>query len=103
MPEAGYDEVPCRGQAFPQTHPDRLALLAALHGLDAAHPDSCRVLELGCGDGMNVVGMAAASPQRRVVGVDAAAAPLERGRAAADELGLGDRVRLDAGDVRDLD
>jgi SAM-dependent methyltransferase len=102
MPEAGYDEVLYRGQAFPQTHPDRLALLAALHGLEAADPDTCRVLELGCGDGMNLVGMAAASPEMRVVGIDAAAAPLERGRAVTEELGLGARVRLEAGDVRDL-
>src|SRR4051794_31276297 len=102
MPEAGYDEVRYRGQAFPQTHPDRLALLAALHGLEAADPDACGVLELGCGDGMNLVGMAAASPAMRVVGIDAAAAPLERGRMVADELGLGERVRLEAGGGREL-
>ena len=31
-----YDEIPYEGRPFPQTHPDRLATVARLFGLDAA-------------------------------------------------------------------
>ena len=71
MPDAeAYSLVPYPGLAFPQTHPDRLALLATLHGLRPAPPDGARVLEAGCADGMNLVAMAAHSPGITAVGFD---------------------------------
>jgi len=97
---AAYEEIPYPGLPFQQTHPDRLALLAALHGLDTADPDACRVLEVGCGDGMNLVGMAAASPGLSAVGLDAAAAPLAVGRSFIERLGL-DNIDLRSGDLRE--
>jgi hypothetical protein len=97
-----YDALPYVGHPFPQTHPDRLALLGALHGLEPADPDHCRVLELGCGDGMNLVGMAAAAAGVSALGIDAAAGPLERGRRYASALGL-ENLELRAADIRSAD
>ena len=97
MPDAGaYSEVPYPGLAFPQTHPDRLALLAVLHGLEPAPPDRARVLEVGCADGMNLVAMAAHSPDLEAVGFDLVEPAL--GRAAAADLGLAN-VRLEQADL----
>jgi hypothetical protein len=93
-----YTEVPYPGLAFPQTHPDRLALLATLHGLEPAGPDAARVLEVGCADGMNLVAMAAHSPGLTAVGFDRVDPAL--GRAAAADLGL-DGVRLERADLLD--
>ena len=95
---ARYEQVPYPGLAFPQTHPDRLALLAVLHGLDPAPPDAARVLEVGCGDGMNLVAMAAHAPGLSAAGFDLVDPAL--GRAAAAELGLAN-VRLEQGDLLD--
>ncbi len=96
-----YDEVSYPGWSYPQSHPDRLATLARLFGLAPADPASCRVLELGCGDGANLLPIAGAWPQARVVGIDLAASAIARGRSAADALGLrnldlrwGDLTRL---------
>ena len=97
MPEP-YTDVPYPGLAFPQTHPDRLALLATLHGLDPAPPDAARVLEAGCADGMNLVAMAAHSPGLSAVGFDLVDPAL--GRAAAADLGLAN-VRLEHADLLD--
>lgn len=83
-----YDEVSYPGWSYPQSHPDRLATLARLFGLAPADPASCRVLELGCGDGANLLPIAGAWPQARVVGIDLAASAIARGRSAADALGL---------------
>ena len=94
-----YSLVPYPGLAFPQTHPDRLALLATLHGLTPAPPDGARVLEPGCADGMNLVAMAAHSPGITAIGFDLLdPAP---GRRAAAELGL-DNVRLEQADLLDV-
>ena len=73
-----YEVVPYPGHPFAQTHPDRLATLATLFGLEPAPPEGCRVLELGCGDAGNLVPMALALPGGRFVGVDAAASDRAR-------------------------
>jgi SAM-dependent methyltransferase len=93
-----YTEVPYPGLAFPQTHPDRLALLAVLHGLDPAPPDRARVLEAGCADGLNLVAMAGHSPGLTAAGFDVVEPAL--GRAAAADLGLAN-VALERADMLD--
>jgi SAM-dependent methyltransferase len=97
-----YDDVPYPGAAFPQTHPDRLATLARLFGGRPAAVERCRVLELGCGDGGNLIPMAYALPAASFVGIDLNAAAVDRGRARIEALGLAN-VRLDAGDIAALD
>jgi methyltransferase-like protein len=83
-----YDEVAYRGHAVPQTHPDQLATMATLFGRNPAAVDACRVLEIGCGDGNNLMPMAYALPGSRFVGIDLAARPIAAGQAMIDSLGL---------------
>lgn len=94
-----YADVPYPGFPFARTHPDHLAGLARRFGLAPADPDACAVLEIACGDGMNLIGMAAAADGVRATGIDVDATAIARGRAVADELGLG--VDLRVGDVCD--
>jgi SAM-dependent methyltransferase len=77
-----------------QTHPDRLATLATLFGLRPAPPERCRVLELGCGDGGNLVPMALALPDSTFVGIDVALTATARGQGLVDALGLGNVTLL---------
>jgi SAM-dependent methyltransferase len=83
-----YDAIAYPGHPFAQTHPDRLAALAILFGLQPPPVDSCRVLELGCGDGGNLIPMALALPGASFAGVDSAAGAIARGRRLAEALGL---------------
>jgi len=71
-----------------ETHPDRLAAVATLFGMNPAPVDRCRVLEIGAGDGGNLIPMAYALPRSRFTGVDLARAPVAEGRRAIRELGL---------------
>jgi SAM-dependent methyltransferase len=96
-----YDEVRYSNYPYAQTHPDRLATIAVLHGLRPPDPATARVLELGCGAGGNLLTMAAATPGVRAVGVDLAAEVIEEGRAAIAAVGL-DNVELRRGDVTEL-
>jgi SAM-dependent methyltransferase len=83
-----YDRVPYPGHPFAQTHPDRLATVATLFGLSPAHPASCRLLELGCGDGGNLVPMAYTLPDSGFCGVDLSPRAIEHAAALRDALRL---------------
>jgi SAM-dependent methyltransferase len=98
----GYDRVPYPGHPFAQTHPDRLATVATLFGLRPAAPASCRVLELGCGDGGNLVPMAYGLPSSTFTGIDLAPTAIAHAEELARELGL-ENLSLREGDVTALD
>ncbi len=83
-----YDAVMYPGLPFSQTHPDRLATIAALYGLPAAPPERCRVLELGCGEGGNLIPMAYVFPGSTFLGLDAAGSAVALGREQISALGL---------------
>jgi len=83
-----YDAVAYPGLVHAQTHPDRLATIAALFGMTPAPPGRCRVLEVGCGDGRNLLAMAAALPDSSFVGFDLAGQPIAAGQAMVQKLGL---------------
>jgi SAM-dependent methyltransferase len=96
-----YDDVPYPGHPFAQTHPDRLATLATLFGLAPPPVERCRVLELGCGDGGNLVPMALPLPGARFLGVDAAVGAIARGRALIGALELSN-IELEARPIEEL-
>jgi methyltransferase-like protein len=83
-----YDTLLYPGYAMEQAHPDRLATLATLFGMTPADVSRCRVLELGCGDGLHLVAVALGLPDAECVGIDLAAAGLRKGQAAIRELGI---------------
>ena len=64
-----YDEIPYESYPFAQSHPDRLATLATLFGMKPQPIDDCRVLELGCASGGNLIPMAACLPGSKFVGI----------------------------------
>ncbi len=72
--------------------------MAALFGMEAAPVERCRVLELGCGDGGNLIPMAFELPGSEFVGLDLAATPIEMGQESARQLGL-TNIRLRAADI----
>lgn len=83
-----YDAVVYPGYAYVQTHPDHMAALARLCGLSPALVETCRVLEVGCGDAANLLPMAARLPEASFHGFDLAASAIERGKAAVRELDI---------------
>jgi len=96
-----YDEVRYSNFPYAQTHPERLATVAILHGLTAPDPFRARVLEIGCGAGGNLMAMTAATPGIQALGVDLAPSAIEEGNAAIAAIGL-TNLQLRQGDVRAL-
>jgi SAM-dependent methyltransferase len=97
-----YDAVPYPGYTYTQTHPDRLATIATLFGMTPAPVASCRVLELGCGDGGNLIPMAFSLPGSEFVGVDLAPSTIKVGADKAARLGL-TNISLRPLDILDFD
>lgn len=95
-----YDETPYPDLSYAHTHPDRLAMLGHILGLTPAPVDACRVLELGCAGGGNLLPMAANLPDSRFVGIDYSRQQIDIGRKRIDALGLQNLTLLDL-DVTD--
>ncbi|MDB5445625.1 MAG: Methyltransferase type 12, partial [Phenylobacterium sp.] len=84
-----YDEVAYPSRPFRQTHPRQLGVAAALLDLPYAPMEQARVLEIGCGEGGNIIPMAMSYPEATVVGFDLAASAIAAGQAVVERLGLG--------------
>jgi SAM-dependent methyltransferase/methyltransferase-like protein len=96
-----YDEIPYQSIPFTDSHPENLAALGRLLGLDAPDPGRARVLELGCASGGNLIPMAFRFPEGRYLGVELAARQVEDGQRLLARLGL-DNIRLEQGDIMAL-
>jgi methyltransferase-like protein/cyclopropane fatty-acyl-phospholipid synthase-like methyltransferase len=83
-----YDEVPYESHPFVQTHPSRLFVVGTLFGLRPVPAQRCRVLELACAAGGNLIPMADALPDATFVGLDLSARQITDGKAAVEKLGL---------------
>ena len=102
MHASSYDALPYPGYPFPQSHPGRMAAQATLRGLAPPPVETARVLELGCGDGGNLIPMAFGLPDATFTGIDLSESALARGRAHARDLRLRN-VELAAGDLDEPD
>ncbi|MEW6465909.1 MAG: class I SAM-dependent methyltransferase [Pseudomonadota bacterium] len=96
-----YDRTPYESGCFPFTHPARMGAVARLHGIEAPLPQNCRVLEIGCAMGQNLLPLALQYPQAHFVGVDLSVVQIARAKAAAKELAI-NNVELLHGDIRAL-
>jgi methyltransferase-like protein/2-polyprenyl-3-methyl-5-hydroxy-6-metoxy-1,4-benzoquinol methylase len=97
-----YDDVPYPSYAFPECHPDRLATVATLYGLTPPRVESCRLLEIGCASGANLVPLAYAMPRARFVGIDLSSRQIADARTTSETLKL-QNVEFQAMSLADID
>ena len=83
-----YDLLRYRTQPHAAAHPDRLAAIAAMHGVGPAAGGAPEVLEIGCGDGGHLLPMADAMPSGRFVGIDLSASAIAVANAQASAAGI---------------
>lgn len=97
-----YDDLPYPSNPYRQTHPEHLAVLATLFGLSPPSPARCRVLELGCASGGNLIPMGATLPESTFYGIDLSGEQVREGLESIRALGL-TNVRLEERSILDLD
>ncbi|HEX4128839.1 MAG TPA: class I SAM-dependent methyltransferase [Pirellulales bacterium] len=83
-----YEEVPYDSHPFHYTHPSALATLGTLVGIKPPPVETCRVLELGCADGGNLIPMAYSLPRAQLVGIDLSPRQVAMGQRVVDMLGI---------------
>jgi methyltransferase-like protein/SAM-dependent methyltransferase len=96
-----YDAIPYPTSPFRQTRPERLSAIAKLFGLDSPPAEKCRVLELGCSMGGNLIVMAQDHPASRYLGIDASSRQIAEGWKTIDALEL-KNIQLRHQDILDV-
>ena len=99
--EFTYDEISYPSFVHAQTHPQNLAIMAAFYGMHPKNVESCRVLEIGCGNGSNLIAFANDLPQAEFIGIDLSEKQIAHGDSIAKELQL-DNVKLIHASVLDM-
>ncbi len=97
-----YDAFPYESIAFPETHPNHLAVLGRLLGLNTVTPAIARVLEIGCAGGGNLIPLAQGLPGAHCLGIDLSARQIAMAQALIQTLGLSN-LELRQGDILELD
>lgn len=97
-----YDQLPYDSNAFSDTHPSHLYAVGRLFGMATTKVDHCRVLELGCASGGNIIPMAYYLPTSEFVGIELSARQALDGQAMVRELDLRN-IRIEHLDVMRLD
>jgi len=99
---ASYDSLPYDSIPYPDTHPGRLYTLAKLFGLNPTPITRCRVLELGCAAGGNIVPIAESLGDSKFIGVDLSSRQATAGQEWIRELGFGN-VEVRHASITDVD
>jgi len=97
-----YDEFPYTKHIYQQTQPNNLATIATLFGMQPPPVESCRVLELGCANGINTLAMAQAIPNGEFVGIELSAGQIQEGQQNVHRLDL-QNITLKHLDILDID
>lgn len=97
-----YDEIPYESHPFPQTHPERMATIGRLFGMFPKSVTECRVLELGCGNGGNLIPMAYSLPESEFIGVDLSKRHVESGWEGIRDLAL-QNLRIKHASITEVD
>ncbi len=96
-----YDDIPYESTPITETDPDRLAVIARLFGVESADPGECRVLELGCAAGGNLIPLAWRNPGSQYLGIELSQRQVDDGLRLVGRLGLSN-IELRQGDIMDL-
>ncbi len=101
-PPSSYQDVPFPNDPYRSSHPDHLATVAILTGLTPPAVPDCRVLELGCARGGNLIPMAIGMPGASFVGIDSSPRQVKEACDLISGSGLSN-IRVELRDILALD
>jgi SAM-dependent methyltransferase len=76
--------------------------IPALQGVQEKLERGAKVADIGCGHGASTVIMAGAFPNSKFFGFDYHDASIDRAREAADEAGVGDRIKFEVASAKEF-
>lgn len=96
-----YERIPYLGTVAPSSAPDHLSLCSSWHYGPCPPIQNFRLIELGCGDGANLLPLAFYDPKSFFIGIDSSSAAIALATEGARSLGL-ENVRFMLKDLRDV-
>ena len=100
--ESTYDAVPYRDYPYSFSHVRHLETMATLFGMTPADITKCRVLELGCAAGGNLIPQATDLPGSTFLGIDLSERQIADGQKLLGELQL-PNIELRRANILDID
>jgi cyclopropane fatty-acyl-phospholipid synthase-like methyltransferase/methyltransferase-like protein len=97
-----YEEFPYLCVVRPDIQPGQLATLAALFNVSTPPVVTSRILELGCGNGINLIATAQSWPHSNCLGIDSSARQIADGPAIIAAVGL-PNITLQQLDILEFD
>ncbi|AGJ01416.1 unknown [Rickettsia prowazekii str. Madrid E] len=97
-----YDEVPYPPFTFSHTYPPYLRTIGKLFGLNPPPLETAKILDIGCGVGVNLLNFAETYPKSQSLGVDLSKTQIEIGKKTISDAKI-KNVRLKALSILDLD
>jgi methyltransferase-like protein/2-polyprenyl-3-methyl-5-hydroxy-6-metoxy-1,4-benzoquinol methylase len=97
-----YTEVPYHSDAFGQSSPENLQVIATLFGLTPPPIETARILELGCASGGNLMPFAARQEKSTCVGIDLVELQIQQGQDVLTTTGL-NNLTLKTMSIEDID
>lgn len=83
-----YDDIPYESYSYSHTHPQNLAFIGRLFGMNPASVKTARVLELGCAMGGNLLPLACLYPEAQFTGIDLSKTQIDQATKDAKALTL---------------
>ena len=83
-----YNRIPYPSYPYSQTHPDHLATLGILTGISPEPVNNCRILELGCSSGGNLIPLAYSLPGSECLGIDFSERAIKKAKDSISKLSL---------------
>ena len=96
-----YDSVPYTSNPFAISSIFRLEAIAKMSGFAPAPHEKCRVLELGCSFGGNLMMSALCCPDSEFIGIDLSSEQIERGSKIVEQMGI-KNLKLIQGDISQI-
>lgn len=97
---SAYDQVFFPSLPHRESHPGRLAWYGRLAGVAARSPEQCRLLEIGCGSGGNLLPLAEEFPRSYFLGLDRSSTEIARAQRRAEAARL-DNIQFREHDLVD--
>lgn len=97
-----YDEYQYISKAFSFTAANYIQGISKIYGLDTVDSRKCRVLELGCSFGGNIISQALYNPESEYIGIDLSKVQIEKGQEYINKMGL-KNIKLYHKNIMDID
>ncbi len=97
-----YEQIPYYSQPVKRADPELLRTIGHLFGVQGADARNCRVIEVGCGDGGNLLAIASLYPESQFLGLDNSPSAIVRANKRKDELAL-KNISFEAADILEFE